>query len=152
MDLNMLSVIRETAEGDVSQIRVHPDGQYDVISNVPEGESGDGREPVRKRKMPSSSPTNVPPQQNQAKNQAVGAAAPTRAATAGAGAGAAADGDHSPGWVDTSFLIDPAAPPAAAVSTAAIAAASSAGAASPRPAASPSAGGVGTADEPIELD
>lgn len=151
MDLNMLSVIRETTEGDVSQIRVHPDGQYDVISNVPEGESGDGREPVRKRKLPSSSPTNVPPQQNQAKTQAVGATAPTRAATA------AGEGDQSPGWVDTSFLIDPAAPPAAAAaaSSAAAAAGAGAGAASPRPgavSASPAAAGVGTADEPIELD
>lgn len=64
----MLSVIRETEGQEVSQIRVHPDGQYDIISSTIEGESGDGREP-RKRKQPSASPTNAiapPPSQRQA--------------------------------------------------------------------------------------
>jgi hypothetical protein len=59
----MLSVIRETQDADpeVSQIRVHPDGQYDVINVGPDGdETGDGKEPgtssSKKRKQPSASP------------------------------------------------------------------------------------------------
>jgi hypothetical protein len=85
VDLNMLSVIRETADRDpeVTQIRVGTDGQYDIVSNEKGAgdETGDGRDPSdrsRKRKQPSASPTPgatnntavPPPAQRQALGQA----------------------------------------------------------------------------------
>jgi len=155
VDLNMLSVIRETAdsEPEITQIRVAKDGQYDVVTQEKgardDDETGDGREPnSRKRKQPSASPTatsasNIaqpPPAQRQALGNATedGPASWLPQPGAGAAPGASPSVNVAPGGPAGSPTAAGVPPPAVSPTAAAAAAAA--------------ADAAGTADEPIELD
>jgi hypothetical protein len=152
INLQMAAILRET-DGEIAQIRVHPNGEYDPIKDRPDGESGDGREPGRKRKQPSGSPTNVPaaaggPQKIQALGSAAGAAPDMAGSIA-----AAASANEANGWIPAeggiSFSAAGTVPAGASSGLDGQHAPNGNGLTT----SAPEAGGpAGTADEPIELD
>lgn len=178
VSLQMAAILRET-DSEISQIRVHPNGEYDPIKLVGDEEDG-GSSNSRKRKQPSASPTNMnaatstptstSPTANQppAKLQAVGSNAPDwNASIANAQQdNTRTDGQplgHSTATAPSSTLV-PSIPSTTDQSTpfnSTVPASTSnveshlptdAPPAYTLPVPSPEISAAGTADEPIELD
>lgn len=161
INLQMAAILRET-DSETTQIRVHPDGEYDPIKAIPDGD-GDGRDASRKRKQAATATPPPPPAKVQVTAAgAVLASSPNQSATVPAASptwdgaaplnttltvpytGEVASTSASPPQVSPppaahAPLFTPSASPPPQTNSVAAATASD-------------AFGAGTADEPIELD